>query len=796
MSNSSEKRDNKITTSRKFTFHDILNLILSNWYWFALSLLLFMLCAEFYIRRTPPVYQRTASVLVKDSRKGSGSEFTAFSDIVGVMGRRSVDNEVYIFKSFKLMEQVVRRYDLMTRYTTKGRIRTTDLYGRTPVLAKFLSSNDNLSGSFKYSVSDGNSIYLHGFSRGDFSATVSPGDTVLTPLGKIVMVPTPYIEHYNNMDISVSRMPLNTTVESYRNKLKCEITDKQASVISLTINDEVKERAEHVINGIIDAYNADAIEDKRVISDLTEQFIIERLATLGEELDIVDGDVAEFKRDNQIYSPEEEASMSADVIMKLQQESMSLAASLEMAQYILDYVRNNTSDYALIPASVVGMSGASASLASQIEGYNEMLLTYYRLTSESSDNNPVVLDLETQIAAMQSAVIASLESHIEGVKLQIENIDREQRIADTRMAASPSKEKELLAITRQQKVKEELYIYLLTKLEENALMGATAESNARVIDWAHGSNNPVSPRKMLIYIIAIFLGFVVPFAILYLREKLNTKVRTRKDLEEFVSAPMLGDIPRHSGKADRGVVVREDGRDAVSEAFRMLRTNVNFMSLDRATQVIMFTSSVPHSGKTFVSLNLAHTYAMSGKRVLIMDLDLRRRTLTKLLGHRNDRRGITTLLSGGIETVKDVISRGEMCANIDIVYAGPQPPNPAEMLLSSRMESVMQELRAGYDIIIIDSVPAMAVADAVVIERLVDLTIYVVRQDRLDRRQLPDIERMYVDKKFRNMAIVFNGVTHTKRTYGYGYGYYVDEDEMSAAGRFWHRLRRLFKKRR
>ena len=371
-------------------------------------------------------------------------------------------------------------------------------------------------------------------------------------------------------------------------------------------------------------------------------------------------------------------------------------------------------------------------------------------------------------------------------------------MADSQMNNSPTKEKELLSIMRQQKVKEELYIYLLTKLEENALTGATAESNARVIDWAHGSNNPVSPRKMLIYVVALCLGFVVPLLIIYMREKFNTKVRSRKDIEEYVSAPMLGEIPRYTGRAERGIVVRDDGRDAVSEAFRMLRTNINYMTLDRNIQVVMLTSSVPHSGKTFVSLNLALTYAISGKRVLIMDLDLRRRTLTKLMGHRNDRRGITTLLAGGIGSTAEAITKGELSPNIDIMYAGPQPPNPAEMLMSSRMEDIVKGLRESYDIIIVDNVPAMAVADAFIVGRLVDITIYVVRQNHLDRSQLPDIERMYEDKKFDSMAVVFNGVTHSKGTYGYGYGYgyYTDDDDMNAWRRYWHKFRRLFKKRR
>ena len=336
------------------------------------------------------------------------------------------------------------------------------------------------------------------------------------------------------------------------------------------------------------------------------------------------------------------------------------------------------------------------------------------------------------------------------------------------------------------------------------MTGATAESNARVIDLAYGSNRPISPRSMMIYLMALVIGAIIPFVILYVMELLNTTVRSRREVEEALSAPFLGDIPRFEGKADYNVVVKENSRDVISEAFRILRTNINFMSVDRNMQVITLTSSIPHSGKTFISTNLAMTLAISGKKVLLMDLDLRRRTLSKQMGHRNDRRGLTSYLSGTISSLNDAISKTSLHDNLDMMYAGPQPPNPSEMLMSQRVDAMMAELRNMYDYIIIDNVPAMAVADAMIIDRFVDLTIYVVRQGNLDRRQLPDIEQLYREKKFNNMAIVLNGVSHNRSSYGYGYGYgygysynyYYNEDkEYSVWQRRWHKLKGLFKKR-
>ncbi len=802
---SMESVDSKSTNT--LTIHDLINLVLSNWYWFLLSVILCGLVAVFYLSRTAPTYQRTATVLVKDSRKGSGTEVTAFNDIIGGLGRRSVDNEVHIFQSRRLMEQVVKKYDLTTRYLDKSGIRTIDMYGRAPVIIEFLTFGQSEGVSFKYDIVDDSTIRLSEFIMADpdretefedVVITAALNDTVSTPAGDIIAITTPYFEKNKKLSIAVTRSPLNEVTEAYRRRLRCEISDKQASVITITMADQVPLRAENVINGIIDAYNIDAIEDKQAISNLTEEFINERLVTLGQELNLADSEIAAFKKENRLYSPEDEASLSAEELKRLKEDILSLEGNLEMAQFILNYLNDDSKTFSLIPASTVTMSGATQALSSQIDLYNRNVLDYTRLLSASSESNPIIIDLGNQIANLRSAVITSLESHIEGLKLQVEHIRKEQNLADKRMQSSPTKEMELLSKARQQKVKEELYIYLLTKLEENALLGATAESNARIIDRAYGSNRPISPRSAMILLVALVMGVAIPFAILYIREMMNTTVRSRRDLDDVLSIPYLGDIPKYDGRTDSGIVVREDSRDALSESFRMIRANLGFMSVDKTIQVIMFTSSIPHSGKTFVSSNLAMTLAASGKRVLIIDFDLRRRTLSKTMGHRNDRRGLTSYLMNKITSVDDIVTHSEIDENLDFIFAGPQPPNPAEMLMSQRVDSLIAELRKSYDYIILDSVPAMAVADAMIIDRLTDLTVYVIRQGNLDRRHLPDIEQLYREKKFHNMSIVLNDVTGGKHSYGYGYGYgygyYSDSEKPSIIRGGWDRIKQIFKR--
>lgn len=771
-----------------FSIREFIELVLHNWYWFILSVAFCGAVALYYLASTPKTYVRTATVVVKDTRKGSGSEITAFNDVLGGIGRRSVDNEIHIFKSRRVMEQVVARYNLDTRYSAKIGLRTVDLYDRTPLIVKFVDSKPTKTATFKYSINEAGEITFTEFKENEgYSVTAKVGEVVATPFGNIITEATPYFEQNRELVVSVAQYPINEITEAYRSRLNCNIVDKMASVITISMVDEVPLRAEHVINGVIDAYDRDAIEDKQAVSNLTEEFIKERLQTLGEELNNADVDIASYKQDNSLYSPSQEASLRAEETAKLKENALSLEANMEMTTYILNYLRDSDKTNSLIPASAVSISGVSAGLVAQIDQYNKSLLEYKRLLAASSPSNPTIIDLGNQIAGLHNAVIASLESHIESLKLRKEQIKREQRAVDKRLQSSPTMEMELLSKARQQKVKEELYIYLLTKLEENALSEATAESNARVIDHAYGSNIPVSPRSTIILLFAIIIGCCIPLTVLYLQQIMNTSVRSRRDLDDVLTIPFLGDIPQYSGKLGNGIVVREDSRDALSEAFRMLRTNLSFMSVNKDIKVMMFTSSVPHNGKSFVSSNFAYTLATSGKSVVIIDLDLRLRTLSKSMGQRNNRRGITSYLSGKIDSIDDIITPSEQSTNLGFIFAGPKPPNPTDMLMSERMDKLIEALRQKYDYIIIDSVPAMAVADALVLDRLVDLTVYVIRQGYLDRRELPEIELLHREKKFRNMCTVLNSATQSNHKYGYGY--YDNLDKQGLLSALWSKIR-------
>jgi capsular exopolysaccharide synthesis family protein len=340
------------------------------------------------------------------------------------------------------------------------------------------------------------------------------------------------------------------------------------------------------------------------------------------------------------------------------------------------------------------------------------------------------------------------------------------------VGAVPKQEQEFLTIARQQKIKEELYLYLLTKSEENAISLAITERPARIVDYAFGGPIPVSPNKLLVMFAMFILGVGAPLAIIYLRLVTNTKVQGKHDLTKYCKVPYLGDIPLYDGHISRNIAVRESGRDKVSEAFKILRTNMGFMSRGKKQQVILTTSSNAHAGKTFVSLNLGITLAFSGNRVLMIDLDLRRRTLSKHMGQRSNPNGVTKYLSSTESvSVNSIITNSGLHENFDFIYAGLQPPNPAELLMSERLDALIADCRSLYDYIIIDSVPAMVIADAMISSRVADLSIYVVREGLLDRQQIPDINALYAEKKLNNMCIVLNGSSESRQSYGYSYRY-------------------------
>ncbi|MBR0331288.1 MAG: chromosome partitioning protein ParA, partial [Alistipes sp.] len=618
-------------------------------------------------------------------------------DLAGFQSRRNVDNELYILQSRRLMMEVVSRLGLTTSYTTNQGLQTVELYKSSPVEVAFVNADPQYGCALTVTPLDENEFeataFEDRFSEGRVSRqkiTGNYGDTISTPVGKLVVTKTPYLDSTSmRRTIAVGKRSLEATATSYRKAVQSSIVNKQASVVGISMNSASPRKAEDVINTLITVYNEDGIRDKQSISKVTAEFIASRLEVIGSELGDVDRNIASFKQSNRIVDLQSEASRSVGESSKYKAESLALENQITVAEYIRTYLQDNNNAHELIPmVASISNSGISA----QIDEYNTAILQRQKLLQNSSERSPVIQELNTLLSATRHSIIASLSSHISTLEMQRNTMRKEETLANSRISSMPSQEMQMLDVARQQKIKEELFLYLLNKQEENQLNFVIAEPNSRIIDTAYGPAHSIAPRRLVIMCLALLLGLAIPFGLFFLIGLLDTSIRGRRDIETYTTVPFLGDIPTAESSAisRQGVAVRETGRDAISEAFRVLRSNMSFMGVSsgkagQLLQTILFTSSNPHAGKTFVATNLAMTLAMAGKKVVVVDLDLRRHAFSTQMGHGHSKRGVTSYLSGACG-MEQIIENSGTHANFDVIYAGIQPPNPAEILLSERLD--------------------------------------------------------------------------------------------------------------
>lgn len=481
------------------TLHDLIQMVFANWYWFALSVVVCLGAAYYYLASTPKIYSRTATILVKDSRKGGDADLGAFSDLVGFQSRRNVDNEVYILQSHRLMTDVVKQLHLTVNYSVRERLRTLDLYGRSPIGVEFID-DDNQAVSLEVTPTGGNGIELTDFmdkfvTKQDTKRVIRAqyGDTIATPVGQIVVNRTVFMDStYFKRPITVTKGSLKATANAYRASVKSEVANKQASIVTISMNSSVPKRAEDVINTLISAYEEDAIADKRQLSIVTANFIKDRMQAIGQELGDVDSEIEGIKKSNRMIDMTTEATRSITESTKYKAEGLSIENQISVAEYIRDYLNDKAHAGELIPM-VASMTNSA--IVAQISEYNEAILRREKLLENSSERSPVIQDLDNVLAAVRRSILTSLNSHISTLEIQLATMRGEEAQVNRRISTMPSQEKVMLDIMRQQKIKEELFLYLLNKQEETQLNYAVAESNSRTIDWAYGSSRPVSPAR-------------------------------------------------------------------------------------------------------------------------------------------------------------------------------------------------------------------------------------------------------------------------------------------------------------
>lgn len=794
-----QQNNAQVSTGTSLRPTDIIILLVSNWAWILLCVLLSWGAAELYLRYTRPIYTRTSSILIKDANKGKGMG-GVLSDDKMFQNNVDINNEIFTLKSPTIMTEAIKRLDLQMEYFINGRFYRTTLYGSSlPVRVQFHDVPDNKAAGFNLQLTKDSAyvisnIYLDYEEWTDKAFKGRLGSTIETPVGKVTISATDFY-HFEESPIVVEQHSLQSTLAFYVNELEVS-PENGSSIINMKVHDFNKQKAEDILYSVINIYNEQWMHDRNQISISTNEFINERLQIIEDELGNVEGNISSYKSEHLIVG---DAEATAGAYMSQAQsaseEQVKLNNQLYMARTIRSYLTNEQNHSQLIPTS----TGLGGSVGGQVAAYNELLLRRNNLVSASSLQNPLVQDMDMQLAGLRSSMLGSIDSYISELSLLVRSSQSVQAISNSKVASAPGQSKYLLSVERQQKVKESLYLYLLQKREENELSQAFTAYNNRVVTPPSGSNAPTFPVSRNVYMLCLAIGFLLPCLLILLNELVNTSVRGRKDLDGL-NIPFLGEIPManpdnafvrffrnvgqrlHVGKRPKEdktlhIMVKEGKTDVMNEAFRVVRTNLEFVAgRSNEAQVVMLTSFNPNSGKTFIVTNLSLALALKSKRVLVIDIDMRKRSLSALVGKRSI--GLSNYLAGHVDDFRSLIKPSGLNDHLDVLPAGKVPPNPTELLFEERLDTLVNELKKEYDYIFIDCPPVEIVADASICARLATLSLFVIRAEALQRTALPDVQKYYDEKRLPKMTILLNGTTDAFSRYGthkygarYGYAY-------------------------
>lgn len=799
-----------------FDFKKLLGDILAKWYWFVISVVVCVSVAAFYIVKQTPIYTRTATLLIKESntRRSSATDIEALLSNAGQMTSK-VANEVVVFQAPILMEEAVRKLGLTVTYGMHGGLRDVVAYGtQVPVNATFVDVPDELYITFDITPVDETSaevshiVYrsMNDKFKDKNTYLTTYGDTLVTDFGKVVLTRNPYYFSKTpwTKDEYVVKRSLASATRYFSANFTASAADarKFSDVLTLTINDASPRRADDLINMLINVYNASWVKDMNQMAVSTSLFITDRLAVVEDELTLVDKEISSYKSKNKLPDIAATSNMyitqTTDIVKRIRE----LENELSVTKYMRNYLGSNIDSFSLIPLP----SGlTNTGLVSQVNEYNDLLLKRNNFVSVSSEQNPLVVDIDDALQSMRVAINASVENQVATLEEQISYAKTQESKTTEQLAQSPTQAKDLLDFERKQKVQESLYLYLLQKREENELSKAFTAYNTRIVNPPYGSTLPTSPKKRQILLLAFLLGLMIPVVVIYLQEILDTKIRSRKDLEHL-KAPFLGEIPMSSSEQEHApkgfklsalkknkvgeskensLVVEPGNRDLINEAFRVLRTNLEFVSkVSGGGNAVMITSFNPTSGKTFISINLAVALAIKGKRVIVIDADFRRASFSRFFNLQG--LGFANYLADSESNTVDsyIVKDVNGVIGMDVLPVGTIPPNPSELVSTAAFCESVNSLKVEYDYVFLDCAPVDIVADTQIISRCADRTIFVVRAGLLDKALLPDIDTIYNEGKYNNISIVLNGTElqnsyyhkrystryHYGKSYGYAYG--------------------------
>lgn len=764
---------------------------LIHWKWFVASIVVCLIGGWIYLHYTTPVYSITGSVIIKDNKKNN-SVSTGLADLEDLgfySSTNNFDNEVEVLHSRTLLKKVVEELDLYINYRTRENLRPVELYKDTPVKV-WLTPEEaeklpNGAAVLEVVLKPGGKLSVSTeIDEQEFKQDFNKLPALLTtPYGTFSFTPGDSAIVEKEQEITVTVAAPRIMANGYANALSVEPTSKTTTIAQITLQNTSPQRGVDFINKLIEIYNRNANDDKNEVASKTAEFIDERIKIINGELGTTEKELETFKRDAGLTDLKSDAQLALSENSEYEKKRAENSTQLRLVQFLSEYANNPDHAYEVLPVNV-GLTDTG--LTELINRYNEMLLERKRLLRTSSESNPVVVNLDASIRAMRSNVQTTILSVQKGLMITKADLERQAGKYAGRITSAPGQERQLVSISRQQEIKAGLYLMLLQKREENAITLASTANNARIVDEAQAELFPVSPKGKLIYLIAFVLGIAIPVGIIYIIELLRYKIEDRSDVKKLTTVPIIGDIPASDNMPKEGsVVVRENQNDMMAETFRNVRTNVQYM-LGSNQKVVLITSTTSGEGKSFVAANLAISFALLGKKVVIVGLDIRKPGLNKAfqMSHKED--GITRYLADPEHTdLMSLLQQSNVTPNLYILPGGAIPPNPTELVARDSLVQAVDRLKKEFDYVILDTAPIGMVTDTQLISRVADMSIYVCRAGYTPKAGYLFINELRDHKKLPNLCTIINDVniktgkygygTYGKygygRTYGYGYGY-------------------------
>ena len=735
---------------------------LIHWRWFILSIFLSLIIAFLYLKFTPKSYNVATKILIKDEKSNDlANQLTAFSDI-GIFGngKNNIENEIEILKSRTLIYNTLDSLNFNIQYIDASNIVPIDLYKKSPI--KIIWNNINPSENIV--------ITLNNFKDSSFNICVNDHKVGTSNFGKSIksefgIFSISKVSSTENLEeIIINIFPKINLTENFQKNLNVSPSSKTSSVVELSIIGNTPEKSADFLNNLVSNYNLVGIKDKRFISESTSNFISDRLDLIANELGDVESQVEGYKHSNNLSDIQTEVKLYLDRLSSVEKSVLENETKINIVNDLIQHISKSKSDE-LVPSGLLIGDVSSEGLIQEI---NQLILQKQRISHSATIENENYIKLEEQIRSLKTSLSASLRRSLNSLQIIKTDFKRQENEMQSKLSQVPRQEREFRVIDRQQKVKEALFLFLLQKREETNITLAATDINAKVIDKAIPTDKPVSPKSMIVLLAALILGALIPFIIIYVRNLLDTKIKTRFDITDNTNIPFLGDVPTSETSNE---LMEISSRSSAAEAIRIVRTNLDFILSDKEEnecKTIFLTSTISGEGKTFVSANLAATFSLSGKKTILVGFDLRNPKLYEYL--KVNPLGVSNYISTNNKNIDEYIIPVEGYDNFDVLSSGSIPPNPTEILMNKKIKELFDDLNQKYDYIIVDTAPVSLVTDTLLISKYADATIYVVRANKIDKEMLRIPNELYKDNKLNKLSIVLNDSDVTKG-YGYGYGY-------------------------